>query len=66
MAKTFTVTHPKLYMKVDGKMKHILPDTEIKKHGESLRKQGKVLVKGENKSVNVGDKKPKDDESNAL
>lgn len=57
--KTFVVTHPKLYMKVEGKLAHIENGTEVsldEKHAASLLKQGKVLVKGQGKKVDVGDK----------
>ena len=60
MAKrAFVVTHPKLYMKVEGKLAHVETGTEVsldEKHAESLLKQGKVLVKGEGKKVEVGAK----------
>jgi len=64
--KLFVVAHPKLTLKVDGKMKRMVKDSEItmdEKHAQSLLKQGKLLVKGENKPVTVGGKesKKKDD-----
>jgi len=55
--KTFVVTHPKLYMKVKGRLAHVEKGTEVsldEKHAESLLKQGKVLVQGKNKTVDVG------------
>lgn len=59
MAKRmFIVTHPKLCLKVDGKMKRIPVGTKINmesKHADSLVKQGKLLVKGEKKPLDVGD-----------
>jgi len=57
--KTFVVTHPKLSMKVDGKLKHVKPGTEFsmdEKNAASLLKQGKILVKGQGKKVEVGGK----------
>lgn len=56
--KTFIVTHPKLYMKVKGRLTHVETGTEVsldEKHVESLLKQGKVLVKGQGKKVDIGD-----------
>lgn len=55
--KTFIVTHPKLYMKVKGKLAHVETGTEVsldEKYAESLLKQKKVLVKGQGKKVDVG------------
>lgn len=58
--RSFVVTHPKLYMKVEGKLAHVEKGTEVsleEKHAASLLKQGKVLVKGEGKKVEVGSSK---------
>jgi len=55
--KTFIVTHPKLYMMVKGKLAHVEKGTELsmdEKHAQSLIDQGKVLVKGQGKKVDVG------------
>ena len=55
--KTFIVTHPKLYMKVGGKLAHIETGTEVEmeeKQAASLLKQGKVLVTGQGKKVELG------------
>jgi hypothetical protein len=64
--KTFVVTHPNLYLKVDGKLKRIKKDSELlmePKNAASLVKQGKILAKGQSKAVEVGSKeKPKADE----
>ena len=62
--KKFVVTHPKLYMKdaKTGKMAHIEKGTEISidaGHAKSLEKQGKILVVGAGKKVNVGSKAEK-------
>lgn len=57
--KIFIVTHPKLYMKVKGKTVLMPKDTELSmepKDAKSLIKQGKILVKGEGKKVEVGTK----------
>lgn len=54
--KTFIVTHPNLYMRVKGKLAHVKKDTELsmdEKHAESLIAQGKVLVKGQGKKVDI-------------
>jgi hypothetical protein len=56
--KTFVVTHPKLYLKVDGKLKQIKPGTELSmdaKSAASLLKQGKILEKGQEKKVEIGE-----------
>tara|TARA_R110002051_G_scaffold324424_2_gene421619 strand:+ start:20517 stop:20699 length:183 start_codon:yes stop_codon:yes gene_type:complete len=56
--KTFIVTHPKLYMKVDGKLAHIETGTELsmeENSAKSLLTQGKILVKASGKKVNVED-----------
>lgn len=55
--KTFVVTHPNLYMKVDGKLKRVSKDDEIsmeERHAKSLVKQGKILAKGQTKKLDVG------------
>ena len=62
--KTFVVTHPNLYLKVDGKLKRIKPGSELSmdpKNAESLVKQKKILVKGQAKAVEVGDKEKAED-----
>lgn len=54
--KTFVVTHPKLYLKVKGKLALIPKDSELSmepKAAASLIKQGKILVKGEGKKVQI-------------
>jgi len=67
--KIFVVTHPKLYMKIDGKMESVAVGTEFpmdEKKASSLLKQGKILVKGQGKKVEVGTKeeaKSEDDKS---
>lgn len=56
--KTFVVTHPKLYLKVDGKLALIAKGTEVKmdaKSASSLVKQGKILEKGSGKKVTIDD-----------
>lgn len=60
--KTFVVTHPKLYMSVDGKLKHVTKGTEVsidEKQASSLLAQKKVLVKGQGKTVDIGEKEGK-------
>jgi len=55
--KQFIVGHPNQYLKVDGKLARVKKGTEVtmeEKHAASLVKQGKLLVKGEGKKVNVG------------
>jgi len=54
--KTFIVGHPKQFLKVDGKLKHVVKGTEVtmdEKHAASLVKQGKLLVKGSGKKVDI-------------
>ena len=56
--KVFVVTHPKLYLKVDGKLAQIKPGTELTmeaKSAQSLLKQGKILEKGQGKKVEIGE-----------
>lgn len=57
--KTFIVGHPNQYLKVDGKLSRVKLGSEVvmeEKHAASLIKQGKLLVKGQAKAVEVGDK----------
>lgn len=61
--KTFVVTHPKLYMRVDGKMTQVENGTEVSmdaKSAASLLKQGKILAKGSGKKVNIEDEAPEE------
>lgn len=66
--KTFVVTHPKLYLKVEDekgnkKLALIAKGTEVTmdaKKAESLVKQGKILVKGSGKKVTINDEDKKD------
>jgi hypothetical protein len=64
--KTFIVGHPNQYLKVDGKLARVKKGTEVtmeEKHAASLVKQGKLLVKGQNKAVDVGgETKPEEKE----
>ena len=61
--KTFVVTHPKLYLKVEDekgnkKLALIAKGTEVTmdaKKAASLVKQGKILVKGSGKKVTIED-----------
>lgn len=60
--KTFVVTHPKLYMKVKGKLAHVEKGTEVSMEetdAKSLVHQGKILVKGEGKKVTIESKTEK-------
>ena len=64
--KKFVVTHPKLYMKVDGRMAHIETGAEIsleEKEAKSLETQGKILAVGAKKTVKVGDNSKSDSEA---
>lgn len=56
--KMFIVGHPNLYLKVDGKLDRVKKDSEVSmepKAAASLVKQGKLLVKGQAKAVDVGE-----------
>ena len=64
--KTFVVTHPKLYMKVKGKLSHVEIGTEVsmeEKHAKSLLDQDKILVKGQGKKVSIDDDTDKADKA---
>jgi hypothetical protein len=66
--KKFIVTHPKLYMKVEGKLAHVETDTEIQleeKEAKSLLIQGKILAVGTKKTVKVGDNQKADSEADS-
>lgn len=57
--KQFVVAHPKLYLKVEGKMACVEKGTEIsldEKQSASLLKQKKILVKGSGQTANISDK----------
>jgi len=52
--KTFVVAHPKLYLKVDGKLSHVEKGTEYtceEKHAEDLLKKGKLVTAAEAKKA---------------
>ncbi len=57
--KTFIVNHPNQYLSVKGKLVKMKKGAEINmedRHAESLVKQGKLLVKGQEEAVDVGGK----------
>ncbi len=54
--KTYIVSHPKLYLRVKGKLQPVEIDTEVSmeaKSAESLLKQGKLTIKGAGKTVDI-------------
>lgn len=53
---THVVVHPKQYLSVGGKLKHVPKGTEVTlsaKQGERLAKRGRVLAVGQNKAVDL-------------